>query len=79
MFSLVVPDSVRLKFVLPMPDSWPLRKKMEMNFQPHRAKPDVDNLVKAFLDALLSDDSHVYEVHATKHWGMEGSIDIDKI
>lgn len=46
---------------------------------PHRQKPDVDNLVKAFLDAaqdggMLIDDSIVYSVTATKYWGHSPQI-----
>ena len=46
---------------------------------PHQSKPDIDNLVKAWMDAaqdvgLMSDDSIVYEVQASKHWGPSPQI-----
>jgi Holliday junction resolvase RusA-like endonuclease len=41
----------------------------------HAQKPDVDNLLKAFTDALWPDeDSHVWDVRATKVWGSRGAI-----
>ena len=46
---------------------------------PHHQKPDVDNLVKAFLDAaqdggMLVDDSVVYSITAKKYWGPSPKI-----
>ncbi len=48
---LVVALSVRLTFGMPRPSSkvW---KRKAMPMYPHTAKPDVDNLAKAVLDAL---------------------------
>ena len=45
----------------------------------HYQKPDVDNLCKSFLDAaqdsgLLIDDSVVFSLTATKHWGPSPKI-----
>lgn len=79
-------DEVRLKrvdlpeagghvtFVLPMPKSWTEKKKSQMCGEPHQQKPDVDNLTKALLDALHKDDSHVWDIRATKVWGLTGKI-----
>ncbi len=61
-------------FVLPMPRSWPKYKKKQFAGQPHQAKPDKDNLEKGLLDALLSEDSGVYDNRVTKIWGYEGAI-----
>ena len=69
-----VPVPLRLIFILPMPATWSKRKKAEMNGQPHRQKPDCDNLQKAVLDALLEDDSHVWCIEAAKVWGYDGKI-----
>lgn len=35
---------------------------------PHRQKPDLDNLVKALLDALWEDDSGIWGIRAEKRW-----------
>jgi len=42
--------------------------------KPHQQKPDIDNLVKSLLDAVLDDDSSVYEIRAVKFWGEVGSF-----
>ena len=69
-----LPDSYHVFFIMPMPKSWAKKKKAAMEFQPHRQKPDKDNLEKALLDALHTDDSHVWDGRVTKIWGYKGQI-----
>ena len=69
-----VPVPLKIHFALPMPDSWSDKKRKAMNGQPHTQKPDIDNLLKAFMDALLKDDSHVWTVTASKGWAEKGFI-----
>ena len=65
-------------FVLPMPKSWSKGKKRIMDGKPHRAKPDIDNLLKGLLDAVYpDDDSAVWDIRATKRWGEQGMILLD--
>jgi Holliday junction resolvase RusA-like endonuclease len=47
--------------------------------QPHRAKPDRDNIDKAILDALFPDDSVVAEGYLCKLWddGKGARIEIE--
>ena len=45
-----------------------------MNGAAHQQKPDIDNLTKSLLDALFDDDSHIWDVRASKIWGYEGAI-----
>ena len=59
-----------------MPASWSEKKKKEMDGKPHQQKPDIDNLEKAFLDALCKDDSYVYAHAGEKYWGREGAITV---
>ena len=61
-------------FMIPMPKSWSKKKKSEMYRAPHMQKPDIDNLLKALLDAVFSDDSHVSDIAVTKIWDYEGGI-----
>lgn len=68
-----------LVFVLPMPASWSKKKKAEMYGQPHRGKPDKDNLEKAVLDALFDDDAAIWDGRVTKYWGYEGAILVGEI
>lgn len=74
-----VPDRLSLVFHVPMPASWSEKKKKMMDGAPHQQRPDIDNFIKAFLDALCEDDSYVWTVRATKIWGREACIDVDVI
>ena len=61
-------------FVLPMPKSWSKKKREIYNGQAHQQKPDKDNLEKALLDALFSDDCHIWDSRVSKVWGETGEI-----
>ncbi len=63
-------------FRVPMPASWSNRKKLRMNKTPHEQTPDVDNFLKALMDAVYLDDSKVWDVRVTKYWAFEGVIEI---
>lgn len=69
-----VPNELWIVFVLPLPKSWPKKRKLAYDGIFHQQKPDIDNLVKGFLDALLIEDQQVYEVHALKLWGSNPGI-----
>ena len=71
---LEIGDTLNVVFYLPMPASWSNKRRTEMLGKPHKQKPDIDNLVKALLDAVLDDDSHVYEIRAVKFWDEVGSF-----
>ncbi len=64
---MTVPISVNLQFTLPRPKSLP--KKIIH----HTKKPDIDNLIKAVLDAMngiiYKDDSQICELGAIKIYG----------
>lgn len=61
-------------FVLPMPASWPAKKRAEMAGEPHRSRPDLDNLAKGLLDALYEEDAFIWDARYTKAWGERGAI-----
>lgn len=69
-----LPENLFVAFCLPMPASWSNKKKLAYAGQPHRQKPDIDNLCKAVMDALAQDDSYIYGLYAQKHWADTGSI-----
>lgn len=82
-------DEIRLKkvtlpksgahivFVLPMPKSWSEEEKKKHFAQPHKKTPDKDNLEKALLDAVFSDDCEIWDSRVSKIWGYTGKIIID--
>ena len=72
-----VEDHDTIVFHIPMPKSWSTIKREEMDGAPHKQKPDIDNLLKALLDALFDDDSHISAIRVRKHWSTEGMIGIE--
>lgn len=74
-------DQMRIWFYLPMPTSWSKRKKLEMGGKPHQQKPDRDNLEKAVLDALFTEDSVSWHGETFKYWANDsiGRIEIEHI
>lgn len=75
----VLPIPLDIEFGLPMPESWSVKKRAEMCGTPHMQKCDIDNLCKAVMDAMLSNDSHVWSLHATKRWAIHGYIQIREL
>lgn len=73
------PCGMHVTFIVPMPDSWSAKKKAEMDGQPHQQRGDLDNMLKALLDAVYSEDCQVWDVRATKLWGQKGQIIVERI
>ena len=65
-----------ITFYIEMPKSWSKKKREAMYMQPHQSKPDLDNLVKAFCDALYDDDAGVYSIQCAKYWSDENEIKV---
>ncbi len=75
-----LPDGgAHVTFYIKMPESWSRKKRDEMNWEPHQQTPDVDNLLKALLDATHTQDCTVYDIRATKLWHTRGSFTITKM
>lgn len=75
----VLGESFKVTFIVSMPESWSKKKKAMMDGSPHRQKPDIDNLLKFIMDALLPDgDECVHEISAKKLWGYEGKVLIEQ-
>ena len=72
--SYTLGDTLDIVFIIPMPKSWSGKKKNERDGSPHQQRPDVDNLAKAWMDALATEDSHVHSINCKKIWGYEGKI-----
>jgi Holliday junction resolvase RusA-like endonuclease len=59
-----------------MPKTWSKKKQDEMRGTYHDQKPDIDNLLKGFMDAFHAEDKHVAHVEAEKYWADKGMIEI---
>lgn len=72
------PLSVKMLFFVRMPASWSSKKKAGMYLMPCSSRPDLDNYVKAVLDALngkaYSDDKAVTALYAGKIWSYDPGI-----
>ena len=40
--------------------------------KPHQQKPDIDNILKGFMDCLLDEDKKVWNITANKYWMIGG-------
>jgi len=56
---------------IPMAKSWTKKKKAVLDDQPHKQRPDKDNIEKGLLDALCEEDSHIWDGRVTKIWCYE--------
>ena len=73
-----LPEVLTITFHLPMPKSWSKIKQKEFEGAPHKSRPDLDNLLKAIMDAVLMEDSHIHTFKDCKKvWAYEGSIEIE--
>lgn len=66
-------------FIIPMPHSWVMRKRNNLNNTPHQQKPDCDNMIKAVKDSLCKNDANIWDYRITKYWGNSGKIIIYEI
>lgn len=73
---VAVNDGDTIVFHIPMPKSWSKKKKQQMAEQYHKQRPDCDNLLKALLDAIYDEDSHISNVSVIKRWAYDGYITI---
>jgi Holliday junction resolvase RusA-like endonuclease len=67
--------------VYPTPRSMSKKQALMLHGKYHTLKPDLDNCLKFYLDlckevGIYEDDSQVYEIHATKLWGLEGYVQL---
>lgn len=76
---VTVENGDSITFYLPMPPSWSKKKMMAMAGEPHQQKPDIDNILKALLDAIYAEDCHVWCLgRLEKRWGSQGMIVIER-
>ena len=66
--TFVKPHRLTVIAYFPLPDSWSARVRKQAMGQPHAHKPDVDNVAKGVMDALLEQDQNIYSVQCVKLW-----------
>lgn len=71
-----LPAQFNITFFIGMPRSWSNKQRSAKVGSFHDGKPDIDNLLKAFMD-VFPEDKHVGSVMAEKYWSETGSIDIE--
>jgi Holliday junction resolvase RusA-like endonuclease len=61
-------EGAHIRFFIGMPKSWAKKKKNEKCFTLMGSKPDLDNLVKGYLDSLMVEDESICDYRASKHY-----------
>jgi Holliday junction resolvase RusA-like endonuclease len=62
------PQGMSIHFFLPVPRTWSKKQKKLHHFQYHTSRPDLDNLLKAFKDSLISEDKGIAHYEVSKWW-----------
>lgn len=77
---VTVQDGDEILFVVPMPKSWNKMSRRGNDGQPHRQKPDLDNLLGGLFDAAMpKEDKHIARLgEVSKTWGDVGLIVITR-
>jgi Holliday junction resolvase RusA-like endonuclease len=70
-------EAYRVEFHMPIPKSRRTGKKKVVDGQPHKQKPDKDNMEKAINDCLLGEDSGVWYNVSLKRWSDNPRIIIE--
>lgn len=70
------PARVEATFHMPVPPSCSRLEKARRLGKPHIQRPDLDNLIKALLDALWAEDAVVHSINASKVWAPSGAIEV---
>lgn len=73
---VTLPQPCKVVFYIEMPKSWSAHDRRVNDQMPHQRKPDLDNLLKALCDAVLKDDSKIWNVRAEKRWSYAAGIEI---
>jgi Holliday junction resolvase RusA-like endonuclease len=67
-------NNMEAVFLMPLPDSWSKKKKERMKRMPCKVRPDCDNILKGFVDALKDEDGCIWKMNVSKYWADTGSI-----
>jgi Holliday junction resolvase RusA-like endonuclease len=73
-YGITLPNDFTVTFYMAMPKSWSKKKKAALVGKPCMSKPDLDNVLKGFMDALRTNDASVYAVSASKFWSEQPGV-----
>jgi len=73
-YGITLPNAFTVTFYMAMPKSWSKKKKAAHVGKPCQSKPDLDNVLKGFMDALRTNDASVYAVSASKFWSEQPGV-----
>jgi Holliday junction resolvase RusA-like endonuclease len=79
---LKTPVAAYIYITVPVPQSYPKKRREACLIGLERPckKPDCDNIIKAFFDAMNGivyiDDSQIVSIHATKNYGSVGMVEV---
>jgi len=79
---LETPVAAYIYIVVPVPQSYPKKRRDAClnGLERPTKKPDIDNIVKAFLDSMngivYKDDTQVVNLHSTKNYGTVGLVEV---
>lgn len=65
---LFPPVGASITFFIPVPPSWSKKKKKLHHGHFHQSKPDIDNLTKALLDSIMTEDKQIAHLEVQKRW-----------
>lgn len=72
--------AIELRFFMKMPKGIGKKKTANLEGRPHTIRPDIDNLIKYYLDVcnglLYNDDAQIYNIIATKIYCEEPRTEI---
>ena len=79
---LETPIAAYIYIVVPVPQSYPKKRRDAClnGLERPTKKPDADNILKAFFDAMngivYKDDCQIVSIHATKNYGPVGMVEV---
>jgi Holliday junction resolvase RusA-like endonuclease len=79
---LKTPVAVYIYITVPIPASYSKQRSKACieGFEKPCKKPDIDNIIKAFLDSMnniiYDDDTQVVSLHSTKRYGTIGMVEV---
>jgi len=74
----ILPLDPVIIYFLPIPESWPKKKKDALCGTYHTQKPDIDNLIKSW-DSVMKEDKKIHTVFSIKRWSCKEGIRIGSL